>query len=305
MKFKKILVTGFSHENLDENVWDRINTLTDEVVGEVQPGIDCLLSRFNKVDKSVIDSLPDLKYIGVLATGTGTVDVKYANEKGIVVCNIPGYCTESVAEYVFAFILESLRDLERAKQVARTGDFSGDGFSATEIKGKKFGVIGLGRIGSRVTEITLAFGANVSYWSKNRKPEMESKGIHYEDLDTLVATSDFLSLHTNKTTETEGILDAKRLDSIKSGAIVINVSPMELIDLSGLEKRLAKGDITFIFDHPDEMKKEDVDLLAKHKNCIVYPPIGYISKEARVIKQDIFVSNLENFLKDSPINQVS
>ncbi len=305
MKFKKVLVTGFSRENLDENAWERINKLTEVVVSESDTEVDCLLSRFNKVDKPLIDSLPRLKYIGVLATGVGTVDLNYAKEKGVVVCNIPGYCTESVAEYVFAVILEQLRDLERARQVARAGDFSGDGFSATEIKGKKFGIIGLGRIGSRVAEIALAFGAEVSYWSKNRKPEMEVKGIVYQDLDTLITTSDFLSLHTNKTDETVGILSAQRLTSIKAGAMIINISPMELVDMSGLEKRLVQGDTTFIFDHPDEMEKVDVERLAKYKNCIVYPPIGYISKEARIIKQDIFVSNLEKFLLGSPSNQVN
>jgi glycerate dehydrogenase len=104
------------------------------------------------------------------------------------------------------------------------------------------------------------------------------------------------------TKDTEKILDATKL---KSGAVIINVSGMEQVDLPALEKRLAKSDITFIFDHPDEMEKKDVDRLAKYKNCIVYPPIGFITKEARVAKQEIFVSNLENFLKGKPTNVVS
>lgn len=222
-----------------------------------------------------------------------------------MVCNIPGYSTESVAEWIFGLILEHVRDLERAKQTARKGDFTGDGFSATEIKGKKFGIIGLGRIGSRVAQIAQGFGAKAYYWSRNRKKGLEKGGICYESLDRLVATSDFLSLHLLTTKETEGILDAKRINSIKNGAFVINVSGMELVNLHALEKRLEKNEISFIFDHPDEMDKKDVDRLAKYKNCTVYPPIGYITSEARVAKQNIFVSNIENFLKGKPTNVVS
>lgn len=246
-----------------------------------------------------------MKYIGLLATGTGTVDLAYAKNKNITVCNVPGYSTESVAEFVFGLILEHLRDLERAKQTARKRDFSGDGFSATEIKGKKFGIIGLGRIGQRVAEIAQGFGAEVMYWSRNRKPEAEEKGIIYKKLGELVSTCDFLSLHLLSTGETRGILDEKCLKSIKKGAIVINVAPMELVDLDALEIRLKAGDITFIFDHPDEMNKKDVERLTQYKNCIVYPPIGFVSKEARAAKQDIFVANIENFLIGTPINKVN
>lgn len=305
MKFKKILVTGFSRSNLDENIWARISKIADKIVFAPSADADCLFSRFNKVDKTLIDSLPQLKYIGLLATGTGTVDLKLAKQKKIVVCNIPGYATESVAEWVFGLILERLRDLERAKQVARTGDFSGDGFSASEIKNKKFGIIGLGRIGSRVAEIAQGFGANVYYWSRNRKKEMEKKGIVYEPLNKLISSSDFISLHLLATKETEGILDAKRIGSVKKDALVINVSGMELINLPALEKRLEKGDIAFIFDHPDEMDKKDVDRLAKYKNCVVYPPIGFITNEARVAKQEIFLGNIESFLKGKPQNVVN
>ena len=305
MKFKKILVTGFDRSNLDENVWARIQKSADKIVFKPEPDVDCLFSKFNKVDKKFIDSFPKLKYIGLLATGFGTVNVDYAKKKKITVCNIPGYATESVAEFVFGLILEHLRNLEKAKQVARQGDFSGNGLSAYEIKEKQFGIIGLGRIGSRVAEIALGFGAKVSYWSKNRKKDMEKKGIKYESINTLIPKCDFLSLHLSKAKETEGILNKKRINSIKKRAVVINVAPMELVDISALENRLKKDDMTFIFDHPDEMEKKDVEKLSQNRNCIVYPPIGFVTEEARAIKQEIFFSNLENFLKGKPTNQVN
>ncbi|MBI3559495.1 hypothetical protein HY085_03800 [Candidatus Gottesmanbacteria bacterium] len=232
-----------------------------------------------------------------MATGTGTVDLEHAKKKKITVCNVPGYATESVAEWVFGLILEHLRQLEKAKQTARKGDFSGDGFSATEILGKKFGIIGLGRIGRRVAQIAQGFGANVVYWSRNKK-----EGFQYENLDNLIKTSDFISLHALTTKDTENILDVTK---VKPGAIVINVSGMEQINVPALEKRLAKGDITFILDHPDEMKPEDVKKLAKFPNCIIYPPIGFVSAEARINKQKIFVQNLGNFLAGKPSNIVN
>lgn len=156
-----------------------------------------------------------------------------------------------------------------------------------------------------MAQIAQGFGAKVYYWSRNRKKGLEKKGIRYESLDRLVATSDLLSLHLLTTKETEGILDAKRINSLKSGGLFVNVSGMELANLPTLENRLEKSEISFIFDHPDEMDKKDVERLAKYKNCVVYPPIGYITSEARTAKQEIFVSNIENFLKGKPTNIVS
>ena len=305
MKFKKILVTGFDKSNLDEEVWTKIKKLCGSIVFSPSLDIDCLLSRFNKINKEFIDKLPHLKYIGVLATGYATVDYEYAKRKKIVVSNVPGYATESVAEFTFALILEYLRELEKAKQVARKDDFSGNGFSSFEIKGKTFGIIGMGRIGKRVAEIALGFGAKVFYWSRNRKKEIEKKSVKYHTVDSLIPICDFLSLHTNRTKDTEGIINEKRMKSVKKGAIIINVAPMELINLTALENRLKKGDIAFIFDHTDEMDKKNVNRLARFKNCIVSPPIGFITKEARILKQNIFVANIENFLKGKPSNKIN
>lgn len=314
LKFKKILLFGLNKENLGQEGIKKLNDLCEQKVflEKNNPQVlkelnntDCLLvNQGMMVDRKIIDSAPILKFIGILATGYNRIDTTYAKSKGITVCNIPGYATESVAEFVFGLILEHLRNLEKAKQIADFGDFSGNGFFASEIRGKEFGVIGLGRIGSRVAEIALAFGAKVSYWSKNRKKNIEKKGIEYKPIDTLIKQSDFLSLHLSKTKETENILNKKRINAIKKGAVVINAAPMELVDLFALISRLKKANMTFIFDHPDEMEKKDVQKLSRNKNCIVYPPIGFITNESSALKKEIFVSNLENFLNVQPSNKV-
>lgn len=312
MKFKKILSVGVDYTKFGPQYWERINSLTKNKVllqkdsPEIKKNLkdtDCLLVNFGvSVTKEDIDSAPNLKYIGILATAFGKVDVKYANKKGVIVCNLPGYSTESVAEFVIASLLETIRGLEEGRKRGRNCNYSEQGISAIEIKDKIFGIIGLGNIGTRVAELALGFGADVRYWSRHRKPK---DGVKYEELDRLIAEADFLSLHLAQTPETEKILNKKRFQALKKDAIVINTAPMELIDIDALVERLRKRDIVFILDHSDEMAKEDLQKLSKYDNCIIYPPIAYISKEASINKQKMFTSNIENFLKGKPSNKVN
>ena len=178
-------------------------------------------------------------------------------------------------------------------------------FPVYEIKDKNFGVIGLGRIGSRVAELALAFGAHVSYWSKNRKPELEAKGIKYQEIDNLLSQSDFISLNLSLNKETEGFLNEHRIKKIKSGSVIVNLAPNELVDFDALKNRMAGGGIVYIADHTDEMSAELLKELSQYKNCILYPPIGYQTKEATALKQEIFVKNVESFLKGSITNKVN
>jgi len=315
MKFKKILTIGINEFALDPIYWQKIKALTEKIVSldkdsleikEQLVDVDCLLTGFGTVvNKEMIDNASNLKYIGVLATAYGKVDVDYANSKGIVICNIPGYATEAVAEFVFAVILEHIREIERGKKQAREGNFSEDGFSAIEIKNKIFGILGLGKIGSRVAEIASGFGADVRYWNIDRRKEFEKKGIKYEDANNLIPQCDFLSLHFAQVKDTENFLNRERIQKIRKGAVVINTAPMELVDIDALAARLSVGDMTFILDHSDEMSQENISKLSKFKNCIIYPPIAYITKEARIAKQEIFVGNIEGFLKRSLTNQVN
>lgn len=268
---------------------------------------DCLLVNFGvKVNKDYIDRAPQLRYIGTLSIAYGVIDIAYAKKRNIAVCNLDGNTTkEAVVEFVFAAILEHLRDLERGKKQARVGNYSEAGFSAIEIKSKIFGVLGLGRIGMTVAELAHAFHADVRYWSRHRKKEAERKEITYQDADTLISQSDFLSLNFALNKETENFLNKKRINMLKKGAVIINTSPMELVDIDALDKRLHKQDITFILDHSDEMSKEELKKLSKHVNCIIYPPIGYVTKETRIGQQESFISNIENFLKGKPTNKVN
>ncbi len=316
MKFKKILTIGISEASLSADYWKQIDDLVEKRISLAKDSMeikaqlndtDCLLVNpfAFKVEKEHIDMAPKLKYIGALSTAYGKIDYEYAATKNIAVCNISGYSTEAVTELIFGAILEHIRDLERAKVQARKGDYSETTFfNTSEIKGKKFGVIGLGQIGSRVAELALAFDADVSYWSRNRNDEAETKGIKYQDIETLLSKCDFISLHLAFNKETELFLNEVRIKKIKHGALLLNLAPNELIDYAALEKRLTSKDITYIMDHTDELSSEQAKQLSKHTNCIMYPPIGYTTKEATANKQEIFVENIKSFLKGSPINKV-
>lgn len=316
MKFKKILLFGYQTKDLDKSIWSRIDKLCEKKIilpkdspdlNKNLPETDCLLvNQGMAVDKTMMDLAPELKFVGILATGYNKIDIGYAKKKEITVCNVPGYAKESVAEFVFGAAIEQLRELERAKFQARNGDYSELSFNGSEIKDKKFAVVGLGRIGSRVAEIAkLGFQAETIYWSRNRKKEVEKLGVKYTPLKSLLSEADIISLHLAFAPETTEILNEKTIGLIKPGALLINFAPMELINLKALVKRLKKGDIAFIFDHSDEITTEQIKMLKPYKNCIFYPPIGFRTKEAVVLKQEIFVSNLKNFLNGKPTNRVS
>ncbi|MBI2405808.1 hypothetical protein HYV21_02040 [Candidatus Microgenomates bacterium] len=315
MKFKKVLFINITTPSLDKKYWQKLDAIIEKKVFLPKDSLqisrelsdtDCILTGFQiDVGKKEIDRAPHLKFVGVLATAYGKVDVGYAKKKKIIVSNVPGYATESVAEFVFAVLLEKIREITKAKEQARKGNYSEAEFKATEIKDKLFGIIGLGRIGSRVAEIAKGFGADVRYWSEHRKKDLEKAGIKYQNVDELISKADIISLHLAETPETKHFLNKKRINSIKPRALIISTVPNEITDLDALEERLKKGDITFISDHSDELDPKDAKKLSKYKNCILYPPIGYISDEARIAKQEIFIGNIEGFLKGKPQNVVS
>jgi len=317
MKFKKILMVGFGTDDLGAKEWERVRQMSEahilipkdsEKITVELAETDCLLVKLGAaVDKKMMDSAPNLKFIGMFGTGYGRIDTASASEKGITVCNIAGYSTDGVAELVFAFMLENIRDISRAKVQAKKGEYSEDSFSGYEITGKKFGIVGLGRIGQRVASIASAgFNADVSYWSKNRKLQIESSTIKYEEnVKNLLSNSDFVSINLAYTPETENFFGSDLISSFKENSVVVNLSPMELLDIDALGARLAKKDFTFILDHSDELTAEQASLLSTYENCIMYPPIGYITDEATIGKKVMFVDNLVNYLEGKPTNKVN
>ena len=310
MKFKRAVLVEIEDYALDKKYWNELDKLIESRVStdRKDPNFlkeiadaDCLLVGFQiDIGKDVIDAAPNLKYIGVLATAYGTIDYEYAASKNIPVCNLAGYSTEAVAEFTITMILWQLRQIEEGVSRARKGNYGFKGMSARELKNSKFGVIGLGSIGNRVAELAAGFGAKVSYWSRNKK----ETPFKYKELNDLLSSSDYISVNIAETPETTNLLNKNNLALLKSGAILVNTVPPPVINTDDLAARLSKGDITYIFDQADEMTKEDLAKLTVHKNCIALGPIGFITKEARKNKQEIFVGNIKAFLDGAPQNVV-
>jgi glycerate dehydrogenase len=313
MKLQKIVCLGFSGGELEDNYWKELDGLTENrvlVANEAELGAntdaDGLLVKLGaKVPKALIDKFPKLKYIGMLGTGYGGIDTAYAASKGVTVTNIADYATEGVAEFTFGILIEWCRGVTRALGLAWDGVYEDDEHPGMEIKGKKFGVIGLGDIGRRTAELAKAFGADVSYWSRNRKDDAEKAGIKFTELDDLIANSDIITINLAYNPETEGIINADRITKIKKDAIVINPSPMELVDFKALVARLNKKDMVFMLDHSDEMTEEQLKELKPLPTCKVYPAIAYLTREASQLKKRIYVDNLKNYLAGKPTNKVN
>jgi D-3-phosphoglycerate dehydrogenase len=312
MKLQHLLCVDFTGKELDDSYWNQIDQLAEKrtrsdkavALGEHTDADGILLKLGAKFTKEDIDTFANLKYIGMLGTGYGGIDTKYAASKGIVVTNIADYATEGVAEFTFGILLEQYRELAKARTQAKAGDYS-DNFTGSEIKDKKFGVIGLGDIGKRTAELAKAFGADVVYWSRNRKPEVEAEGISYCELDELITSSDIVTVNLAYNTETEGIINAERISQFKVGSVVINPSPMELFDFVALVERLQQNDMVFMLDHSDEMTEEQLATIRPLENAVVYPAIAYLTNEASALKKQIYVDNIKGFLQGKPSNKVN
>ena len=312
MKLHETICLGFSGRELEDSYWKEFDELTESranvVEGELtgHANADGLLVKLGaKVGPDIINQLPKLKYIGMLGTGYGGIDTVYAASKGIAVTNIADYATEGVAEFTFGILIEWCRGVSRALGLARDGIYEDDEHPGMEIKGKKLGVIGLGNIGRRTAELAQAFGAEVSYWSKNRKEDAEASGIKYQELDDLLANSDIITLNLALNPETEGIINAQRISKIRQHAIFINPSPMELVNFGALVTRLQKQDMIFMLDHSDEMSEDQLKQVKPLSTCRVYPAIAYLTREASQLKKRIYVDNMKNFLEGKPTNKVN
>lgn len=315
MKLNKILLINVEKALLGDTSWNELVSLAEKHVAlpKDDPRImdelkdtDCLLTGYAiPVTREHINVAPNLKYIGTFAIAFHAIDTIAAREKGIPVTNLAGYCTESVAEFTIAALLNELRHLEEGKKRVRNNSYEFGGLAISEIKGKTFGIFGLGGIGARTAELAQGFRANISYWNRSRKEVYESKGISYKEKDDLLSQADFISLNFAHTPETDKFLDSHAFSLIKSGAVVICTVPIETVDLDALEERLKKNDMIFITDHAEQLNAEDPARFRQYANCVQYPAIAFNSKEAKKNMQELFVGNLKNFLDGSPTNVVN
>ena len=289
-------------------VYDR--TSPSEMLERSQ-GAEVLITNKTLITADNMAELPELKYIGVLATGYNVVDIDAAKARGIVVTNIPAYSTASVAQMVFAHVLNITQrvgyyaDENTKGRWTDSVDFCYWDTNLVELDGKKMGIVGYGNIGKATARIALAFGMEVlAYTSKEQKDLPQ--GVKKVTLDELFIESDVISLHCPLTPDTKELVNAKRLSMMKSSAILINTGRGPLVNEQDLANALNEGRIAGAgLDVLSVEPSVAGNPLLSAKNCFITPHIAWATKEARTRLMDIAVNNLKSYQEGNIINNVA
>jgi len=254
-----------------------------------------------------LDQLPDVKYIGVLATGYNVVDTEAAKQKGIIVTNVPAYSTMSVAQHVFALILEfsnyagSLSEGVRSGRWSNSIDFCYWDKPLTELAGLTIGIIGFGRIGRAVAGIAEVLGMKVIISERNELPGKENNS-----LEELLKISDIVTLHCPLTPKTKGMINSDRLRLMKRSALLVNTARGPLVVEKDLAEALDRGIIAGAALDVLSVEPPPADNpLLSAKNCIITPHVAWASLSARKRLMDIAVSNVKQYLSGNPVNVVN
>ena len=263
------------------------------------------------LDKEIINAAPNLKYIGVLATGYNVIDIAAANEAGVTVTNIPTYGTNAVAQFTFALLLEITshvglhNDLVHQGEWTNNPDFSFFAKPLIELQGKTLGLVGIGRIAQKVAELGHAFGMNVIFYN-HRPKEVGYDWLQQVNLDDLLSQSDVVSLHVPQTPDTTEMINSLSLQKMKETAILINTARGGLINEQDVadaldNKQLAAAAVDVTQHEP---LNADSPLL-KADNCYITPHIAWAPQETRTRLLGIAVNNLTEFLAGRKKNIVT
>jgi len=292
-------------------VYDR-TSLTDENEAIKRIG-DATIVFTNKtpITKKVIDACPNLKFIGVLATGYDVIDIAYAKEKGIPVSNVPVYGTNSVSQFAIALLLEICHHVGHHDETVHAGkwehcqDWCYWDYPLIELAEKKIGIIGLGKIGRHTAAIAGGLGMEVLAFDKFQD-DTGRKLAKYVDLDTLLKESDVVVCHMPLRADNTGIINKNTIAKMKDGVIIINNSRGQLVVEEDLAAALNSGKVRAagLDVVSTEPIKGDNPLL-KAKNCIITPHMSWGPKESRQRIMDCSVKNVQAFLEGKPINVVN
>ncbi|MCS6955580.1 MAG: D-glycerate dehydrogenase [Candidatus Calescibacterium sp.] len=271
-------------------------------------GILCLLT--NKIDKDIIDKLPNLRIISNYAVGFDNIDVEYATKKGICVTNTPGVLTEASADLTWALILAARRLVVSADRFTRDGKFKGwepELFLGYDVYGKTLGIIGFGRIGQAVAKRAKGFDMKILYYSRTRDLEAEKAlNAGYRDLDLLLKESDIVSIHTPLNTQTYHMITYEKLKLMKPDSTIVNTARGKVIKEEDLVRALKEG---LIFSAGLDVYEFEPDVhpdLLKMENVVLLPHIGSASFETRTKMAEIAVTNLVNFINNKkPVSVVN
>lgn len=316
---KIVALDGYA-ANPGDLSWDELKALGECVIYDrtapeevLERAADAEVVLTNKVviTADMMAALPQLKYIGVMATGYNIVDIDAARERGIIVTNIPSYSTDSVAQMVFAHILNIAQQVQHHSEAVHQGrwtsskDFCFWDTPLIELRGKKLGIVGLGNTGYTTARIAIGFGMEVyAYTSKSSfqlPPEIKKM-----ELDQLFSECDIISLHCLLTDKTRELVNAARLKLMKPTAILINTGRGQLVNEQDLADALNNGQIyaAGLDVLSQEPPKADNPLLTA-RNCYITPHIAWASAAARERLMGILLDNLKGYMEGKVINNVA
>ena len=320
---KIVILDGYA-ENPGDLSWEGFEALGDLIVYDRTPINDeaMIASRIgdaeivytNKtpVSKMVMEKCPNIKYIGVLATGYNIVDILAASERNIAVSNVPVYGTSAVGQFAIALLLEVCHHIGHHSDAVSNGawqrnpDWSFWDYPLIELLGKTMGIIGFGRIGRTTARIASALGMEILAYDVNADASLAEGLASYVPFDDLLARSDVICLHCPALPETIGIICRESIRKMKDGVIIINNSRGQLIVEQDLADALNSGKVYAA--GLDVVQVEPIlneNPLLKAKNCIITPHISWAPKESRQRLMDVAVDNLSNFLAGTPVNIVN
>lgn len=282
---------------------------------------------YSSLGKKEIDMLPHLKMITTRSTGYDHIDLEYCASKGIVVCNVPFYGENTVAEHTFALILSLSRNVHKSYMRSLEDNFNIEGLMGFDLQGKKLGIIGAGKIGQHVIRIARGFGMEIlAYDPYPSEYIAEALGFSYHSLDDVLQNADILSLHLPYTKETHHLIGKENISNMKPGAFIVNTARGGIIDtdallaalenghLAGAGLDVLEGEHTVMEEHellsntrtPEQMRELTRNLNIIHRDNVVFTPhIGFYSREALQRIIDTTIQNIQTFEKGSPQNTIA
>lgn len=261
------------------------------------------------ITQDVINKCPDIKYIGLFATGYNNIDIPYATEKGITVCNAGSYSTNAVAQQTFAYILDYCNRIRDYDIAVKNGEwekfpsFSYFPIPMAELAGKTLSIVGYGSIGKKVAGLAKAFDMNIIISTRTQPADCP---YEVTDITTAAEKADFITFHCPLTEKTKGIINAELLSHMKKSAVLINTSRGGVVNEKDLSEALNSGKISAAY--LDVLEKEpmspDTPLKNAH-NCIITPHTSWASFETRSRLVNIVCDNIKNWLNGTPTNKVN
>ena len=288
-------------------VYDR--TAKEEVIERIADA-QIVLTNKTVISRETMLACPQMRYIGVLATGYNVVDVAAAGELGVIVTNVPAYSTQAVAQHTFALLLACVSRVHEYDAQVKLGrwqaspDFCFYAGAMEELAGKTLGIVGFGNIGQAVARIALAFGMRVLVYTRTQKPGWDA--VEFVSREELFAKSDVITLHCPLTEATQKMIDPAAIAQMKDGVRLINTSRGPLVDEAAVADALETGKIAcYMADVLSaEPAKADNPLLAA-RNTVLTPHVAWAPLQTRERLLDVAVENVRNFIKGSPCNVVS